>query len=372
MTSAFAFPAFAQQEPSMPTEQPQMEQQQMDQAPSSAANTAEDGERCIKSEVVQFRTGSSKLDAEARKTLDGVASELRNAEDRVARVDGYADPSGDPAMNLVLSEKRAKVVESYLDEQGIAPDRVQTNGRGPIEGEPPPAASSKRVVVVSSCEPEVTPVAQAEPAPPEPPPPVVQPPDTSAPAAELTRAPEQPAGPLSGIGVGVTAGAGVIGFVHKQSRDIADTGGSWEARVTVGTRLPVGLDLAYVGSAQTLNFAGLDSDAYALGNGGEAALRLQYPKGMFRPFLFGGIGWTHYSVERSSVLGTPLLKSDDVGQIPSGLGIAIGNPNGVMFELRGTYRFAFDSDLFRGVEATTGKNAGLSSWNVTARLGAEF
>src|SRR5205085_11506843 len=63
-------------------------------------------------------------------------------------------------------------------------------------------------------------------------------------------------------------------------------------------------------------------DALPICNGGEADLRLQWPKGMFRPFAFGGIGWTHYSIARSSTTGTAVLHGDDVGTVPFGAGIA--------------------------------------------------
>jgi hypothetical protein len=178
--------------------------------------------------------------------------------------------------------------------------------------------------------------------------------------------------PTSGIGMGLSAGGGVTGFTEQGARNAADTGGMWEVRLTFGTRLPLGVDVAYVGSAQSLNIAGLSSNAVALGNGGEADLRLQWPKGMFRPFAFGGIGWTHYSITRSSTFGTAVLEADNIGTVPFGAGIAIGKVDGLLFELRGTGRYAFDDQLFEGVYAGTGQSSRLHSWAVTARLGAEF
>jgi hypothetical protein len=99
---------------------------------------------------------------------------------------------------------------------------------------------------------------------------------------------------------------------------------------------------------------------------------VQWPKGMFRPYAFGGIGWTHYSVQRSETAGTTAFASDDIGTVPFGVGIALGQVNGLLFDLRGTGRYAFDDDFLAAATAGSGENARLHSWAVTARLGAEF
>lgn len=59
--------------------------------------------------------------------------------------------------------------------------------------------------------------------------------------------------PLSPIGLGVSAGAGVTGFVDGDMREAADPGGTWDVRVAAGTRLPVAFEAAYVGSAQAID-----------------------------------------------------------------------------------------------------------------------
>ena len=49
--------------------------------------------------------------------------------DRVL-ITGFTDKSGDTAMNLALSEQRAKAVRAYLMQRGIAPDRLMVNYYG--------------------------------------------------------------------------------------------------------------------------------------------------------------------------------------------------------------------------------------------------
>lgn len=64
--------------------------------------------------------------------LDGVAAQIKQnygVIDRV-RVLGHADPIGDPALNLVLSDRRALTVLQYLQEQGVNPKVALAVGMG--------------------------------------------------------------------------------------------------------------------------------------------------------------------------------------------------------------------------------------------------
>jgi hypothetical protein len=338
-------------------------------------------------------------------------------------VEGYTDASGRAEVNQRLSEKRARAVERYLQRSGVDEDRVETYGRGEALATDQADAADARVVVVRRCEQpaaghtetpgaapstpsvtpstppsvtpepppatppveqpapaEPTPVPQAQTAPPEeappPPPPVVtEPAPAPAPISDISAAPT-PMGPAplqSRIGVTVSAGGGLSGFVDKETRDVTDTGGGWDARVGIGTRLPIGLELAYTGSAGRISAPGLDPDAFLVGNGAEADLRFGLPFRYVRPYFFGGVGWTHYGIVNSSTVGSPVRDRDDVGLIPFGAGLSVGDQGGVQFDLRGTGRAVFANDnLLSGLYAGTGKEARLHSWGVTARLGWEF
>jgi hypothetical protein len=160
----------------------------------------------------------------------------------------------------------------------------------------------------------------------------------------------------------------VTGFFNSGARDAASDGFTWDVRLTLGSRLPLGLEVAYLGSVQGMKLAGLDSNALLVGNGGEAALRVQLPTGMFRPYLTGGIGWTHYSIQDTALV-PGLRRSDNIGTVPVGVGLAIGNVNGFTFDLRAVGRIAFDDNLLDNLQ--TGSSS-LNSWGVTARLGGEF
>jgi OOP family OmpA-OmpF porin len=72
---------------------------------------------------VKFKVGSStisKEDEEQLKTLAGTAAGLKGY---IVEVMGYADATGNAAMNTKLSEDRAKSVITFLIQQGNVPIR---------------------------------------------------------------------------------------------------------------------------------------------------------------------------------------------------------------------------------------------------------
>jgi len=340
---------------------------------------------CEDAGVVHFANASSKLNSQAKKSLDEVADKV-SGEDVKIRVQAFTDPTGSADANQALSEKRATAVEDYLRRKGVDPDEVTTEGRGEAPAADDKANPADRVAVVSTCK-RTTAEPTPAPAPaetPPPPPPVETPPpgpvETPPPPAPVMVTPSEEGlharayepRPMSGIGIGITAGAGVVDFTQQRARSFTDAGVTWDARLTLGTRLPVGLDLAYVGSSQNINLAGFSSDAYLLGQGTEAALRIQYPRGMVRPYVFGGIGWRQLSIKRQNVFGTGFNDYDNQGLVPFGAGLAIGQVNGIMFDLHGTGRVTFDDDLLRNVLQNQGENSHTNTWDVTARIGGEF
>ncbi len=80
--------------------------------------------------TVRFPRNLSVLDAESRVMLNEIFEQLARAPlDRVL-ITGYTDRSGDPGINLALSEQRAKVVRNYLLSRGIEPERLLVNYYG--------------------------------------------------------------------------------------------------------------------------------------------------------------------------------------------------------------------------------------------------
>lgn len=80
--------------------------------------------------TVRFPRNGADLGPEQRIMLNEVFEQLaRSSKDRVL-ITGYTDRSGDPALNLALSEQRARAVRDYLLARGIAAERLLVNYYG--------------------------------------------------------------------------------------------------------------------------------------------------------------------------------------------------------------------------------------------------
>lgn len=80
---------------------------------------------------VLFASGKAELLPAAQRRLTEVARALNDA-DREAQivVEGHTDSKGSAGFNLELSARRAEAVRSYLVSQGIAEDRIRSEGLG--------------------------------------------------------------------------------------------------------------------------------------------------------------------------------------------------------------------------------------------------
>ena len=82
---------------------------------------------------VEFATGSAQLTPQARQSLDQLGQALTSSQ--LAgfrfRVEGHTDTVGSPAMNRMLSERRAASVVGYLEgKYNIDPSRLHPVGMG--------------------------------------------------------------------------------------------------------------------------------------------------------------------------------------------------------------------------------------------------
>lgn len=73
--------------------------------------------------TVNFDVGSTKLSAKDQIALKELANNATRLKGYIVEVMGYADSTGDAAMNTKLSEDRAKAVITYLIQQGSVPIR---------------------------------------------------------------------------------------------------------------------------------------------------------------------------------------------------------------------------------------------------------
>lgn len=86
-----------------------------------------------KSASIYFGSGSSELDANARKVVDGFAEEIVGIfQNSFIRVEGNTDSTGNRKANVELSKKRAQAVVEYIvSRHRFAQERFVAVGNGP-------------------------------------------------------------------------------------------------------------------------------------------------------------------------------------------------------------------------------------------------
>jgi len=80
--------------------------------------------------TVQFRSGSSAIEAHFASQLDEVAAVLAQNPDLSLDLQGFADRRGDEQANLILSKQRVTNVKAYLVKQGVNAVRLNTDAFG--------------------------------------------------------------------------------------------------------------------------------------------------------------------------------------------------------------------------------------------------
>ena len=80
--------------------------------------------------TVHFERNSTALEQDQRVLLNEVFEQLARSPQEKVLITGYTDRSGDAAVNLYLSEQRAKAVRNYLLARGIPAERLLVNYYG--------------------------------------------------------------------------------------------------------------------------------------------------------------------------------------------------------------------------------------------------
>jgi len=178
---------------------------------------------------------------------------------------------------------------------------------------------------------------------------------------------------LTGIGVDVSIGGGVAGFTdHAMRETLSSTvAGTWEARVTMGTHIPLGLELGYMGMAAPITALGADNGTL-IGETAEAALRWNLlPHYYFTPYVFGGAGWQRVAVHNTifTTADTGIQRSAEYAEFPMGLGLSWRSVLGITADVRGTFRATTQADFLRELD---GKYAEMFTWEITGTIGYEL
>jgi len=187
--------------------------------------------------------------------------------------------------------------------------------------------------------------------------------------------------PPSQYGIGVVLGGGVQDFTNSDMRSTTTPGGNWDVRAMVGTRSPIAIEAAYIGSAQGIESRfGTAVSATLIGTGLEADLRVNLiPFENITPFGFAGLGWKRYDVrgEDFTTADTGIRDDDQLLEIPLGAGVGYRYA-GLSVDARFTYRVAAGEDLVVAADVnnpdvdTNAGSLGMDTWGVGANLGMEF
>jgi len=79
---------------------------------------------------ILFATNSSTLNAASKTSLTQFANSLKANPDTDVQIFGHTDSTGNDQINIPLSKQRAGSVDSFLQTQGIASSRLETDGYG--------------------------------------------------------------------------------------------------------------------------------------------------------------------------------------------------------------------------------------------------
>lgn len=90
---------------------------------------------------ITFATNSYAIQPQFRQTLDKVATTLADYDQTYLDVYGHTDSTGGDAINMPLSENRARSVADYLGTRGVNQARIGTRGFGASQ----PVASNDTV-----------------------------------------------------------------------------------------------------------------------------------------------------------------------------------------------------------------------------------
>jgi len=182
----------------------------------------------------------------------------------------------------------------------------------------------------------------------------------------------------SRIGVSAILGGGVGGFTDRTMRNsTSDIGGLWGLRVTIGSHIPLGVELGYTGSATNLRGLPAGQNGTLIGTTAEGALRYNVlPHLPWTPYAFAGIGWQRYDVAEASVTlsDSGMNDHDNLLEFPMGAGLAY-RMSGFVFDVRGTFRAATEQNLVLRQPAaapTSSDFAPMHTWEASAALGYEF
>lgn len=98
----------------------------------TGVQVARDGQniRLIMPNAITFNTNDSVIKTSANAVLDSVAKVAKEYNKTTLQVVGYTDSTGNDAINIPLSQRRAAAVSQYLQLRGVSGARISSVGMG--------------------------------------------------------------------------------------------------------------------------------------------------------------------------------------------------------------------------------------------------
>jgi OOP family OmpA-OmpF porin len=124
-----------------------------DRCPESPRGNRTTSDGCWLAPAIYFRHDSSAISETAQQQLFHIAKILEQHPGFEVRIDGHADSSGTKEYNQALADRRAQAAQSYIEMQGINPDRFVVRAFGEssprLPNDTPPNRSGNRRVEFS-------------------------------------------------------------------------------------------------------------------------------------------------------------------------------------------------------------------------------
>lgn len=169
------------------------------------------------------------------------------------------------------------------------------------------------------------------------------------------------------MGMGFMVGGGVNNYVNDLDA-VTNTGGNWDVRAILGTNSRLAGEVAYHGTANGIGVLGMDNGAVLMSNGAEGAARVNLLTKSLQPYVLGGIGWKHLSIENTDTNTSNVANRANAMTVPVGAGLAYKFGN-TYADVRGMYRPSFLSNM---VQDADGNDASFDTISGSLNLGFLF
>ncbi len=166
----------------------------------------------------------------------------------------------------------------------------------------------------------------------------------------------------------IEAGAGYTDFAKGNIKDASTGGGAAGARITIGTRSPLALEIGYLGTISEERTLQVDNHVGLATHTVEGNARVNFSLWRVQPFITGGVGWINlhsYGRDDAPIAAANFNHNDNSLVVPVGAGLAGYVGKHGLLDARFNYSFVTSKDFTPFRERP-------DMWNVTLNGGYAF